>query len=653
MPLFRQLWLAVILITLTSFIGSFAISILGTRTYLEQRLQRKNSDTASILARSISQLNKDPVTIGVQVGALFESGQFDRISITAPDGKLIVERVSEQEEKKVPEWFVDLFPISAEAGQAQISDNRMHFGIVKVASHDRLAEQALWEESQALVIWYMMAAIISALIGIFITHAVRRPLATMTEQAEAITERHFLTIAEPGIRELRTIARATNDLVRRLHNRAIEETLHLEALNKRMNHDPLTGLPNRGYFLDKLQAVVDGDQQEDDPELTEAASERPERGGFLLLLRIENLEEVNRKLGRSTVNSLLRHVAAVVENTGSDNSERIIGRLNGTDFVLALPGAEEVSDILNGFATTMTTLLPRINSEPRPSWHLGAAQYKDGDKPLDILASADTALASAQGKGPNTWQILEKASGGVLAGASGISDWRQIFSSVIAENRFRLALFPVVNAGGAPLHEEALARIQALPNGGWLIAGDFIPIAVRLGVVGTLDLAVVRRAMDYLRSSSGDVAINLSIETIHDWGSRNQLAELIRQQPDLLRRRLWIEVPESGAHRKIESFRDFCKTFRELGCRIGVEHFGRHSAELQKYADIGLDYVKVDTFFVRGIHQNKENQKLLKFLCGLARTLGILVIALGVETEAERRALLKIGVDGVTGPYIK
>src|SRR5690348_16331260 len=165
MPLFRQLWLAVILITLTSFAGSFAVSIFGARNYLEQRLQRQNVDAASMLARSISQLGKDPATVGAQTGALIETGQFQRITITAPDGKIITEQVNEQKESSVPAWFADFLPIRAEAGQAQISDNRMHFGVVKVVSHDGLAEQALWDETQALLIWYLIAGIVSGLIG--------------------------------------------------------------------------------------------------------------------------------------------------------------------------------------------------------------------------------------------------------------------------------------------------------------------------------------------------------------------------------------------------------------------------------------------------------------------------------------------------------
>src|SRR5688500_16539539 len=154
MSLFRQLWLAVILVTLTSFTGSLAISLLSTRSYLEQQLHRKNVDSANSLAYSISQLAKDPVTIGLQIAALFDTGQYETISITTPDGKVIAEKVRDQVETNVPKWFMRLFSISPEAGQAQISDTLLHFGVIKVVGQTQVAYETLWDEAKTLVLWF-------------------------------------------------------------------------------------------------------------------------------------------------------------------------------------------------------------------------------------------------------------------------------------------------------------------------------------------------------------------------------------------------------------------------------------------------------------------------------------------------------------------
>ena len=262
MSLLRQLRLTVILVTLASFTGSFAISLLSARSYLEQQLHRKNIDSANSLAHSISQLSKDTVTIGLQIGALFDSGQYEAISITSPDGRVIAERIRDRKDSTVPEWFIDLFPVSAEAGIAQISDGWMHFGVIKVAANAQFAYQALWDQTETLLIWFLAAGIFCGLIGILILQRIKKPLAAMVEQAEAITERRFLTISDSRIPELRTIAHATNDMIRRLHNRAIEEASRMEGLRKLINYDPVTGLANRAHFMNRFLEILDGKEGE-------------------------------------------------------------------------------------------------------------------------------------------------------------------------------------------------------------------------------------------------------------------------------------------------------------------------------------------------------------------------------------------------------
>jgi diguanylate cyclase (GGDEF)-like protein len=648
MSLSRQLWLAVILVTLTSFAGSFAASMLSTRSYLEQQLHRKNIDSANSLALSISQLSKDPVTIGLQVAALFDSGQYESISITSPDGKVVTERVHDRLDTSVPEWFSDLLPIRAEAGRAQISDSWMQFGVIKVVSHARLAHQALWEQTESLIIWFLLGGILSGLLGMMILRGIKQPLAAMVDQADAITERRFLTISEPRISELRSIARATNDMVRRLHNRVIEETSRLEVLNNQMNHDSVTGLANRNYFLNRLGGILEGDD----------AAPTGAQSGFLLLIRLDNLEKINQQLGRAETNGLLCQVGSFISSIADEASDlgpsdQLAARLNGSDFVLLIPDIDDASQFASRLTTEFTALLSQMGGDVADFCHIGGVRYQRGDKLSELLANADAALALAEGMGNNAWHVIAAPSDHPsTATAANIGDWRHIFSDALSEDRFKLDFHPVISATGEQLHQEAVIRMQAQPNGGWLEARDFISIAARLNFTGPLDLVVVRHAIQSLKLSSGELAVNLSVETIVAWEFRNKLVDFLSQHSELCHR-LWVEVPEYGAFRKFEAFNDFCRTFKKLGCRIGMDHFGHHFTELQKLTDLGLDYVKVDAGFVHGISLNKENQKFLKGLCSLAHRIGIIVVATGVQTETERKALIKLGHDGVTGPAVK
>lgn len=707
MSLLRQLRLTVILVTLASFTGSFAISLLSARSYLEQQLHSKNIDSANSLAHSISQLSKDTVTIGLQIGALFDSGQYEAISITSPDGRVIAERMRDRKVSTVPEWFIDLFPISAEAGVAQISDGWMHFGVIRVAANAQLAHQALWDQTGTLLIWFLAAGIFCGLIGILILQRIKKPLAAMVEQAEAITERRFLTISNSRIPELRIIAHATNDMIRRLHNRAIEEASRMEGLRKLINYDPVTGLANRAHFMNRFLEILDGKEgegaaqngngkdtahgkdsedmapsqgaedavlidegedtgpgdndrdtppSENDKDIAAITKMKPARG-VLFLVRINNLDEINQKLGRDGTNNLLREVGRLIGNSAgracdSTALDPLAARLNGSDFVLVIPDIDDAGQIANQLAMELAVLSSKIDREITDLYHIGAVRYQSGDKLGELLGNADIALTTAERTGINAWHIIAAQPDQLPAPVVNIGDWRNIFSDALAEDRFKLVLYPVVGPTGAPLHQEGFVRMQAQHDGGWLDANDFVNIAARLNLTGPLDLAVIRHGLETLQSSTGELAINLSIETIADWDFRNKLAELLRQYPNLCQR-LWVEVPEYGAYRKFEAFRDFCHTFKELGCRIGIEHFGHHFAELRELTGIGLDYIKVDASFVHGIHQNRNNQKFLKGLCRRARSICVITIAGGVQTEAERKALIKLGFDGATGPGVK
>ncbi|MDQ3186056.1 MAG: EAL domain-containing protein, partial [Pseudomonadota bacterium] len=372
--------------------------------------------------------------------------------------------------------------------------------------------------------------------------------------------------------------------------------------------------------------------------------------GILLIIRLNDLAKINRKFDRTVTNDLLSQVGVLIDKIAGETSDRLAARLNGSDFALIIPDVDDASEFACQLTTEVTALLPQSGDEVTGFCHIGAIRYQRGDKLDELLAKADAALAAAKELGTDAWHAVAMQSDPAID--TNARSWRNNFTDAVSEGRLKLVLFPVIDRTGAPLHQEAVVRLQAQRDGDWLAAGDFIAKAARLNLTSSLDLSVIRLAIELVRSQSGELAVNLSAETMADRDCRDSLAQLLRQNPELCRR-LWIEVPEFGAFHKFEAFRDFCHTFKELGCRTGLEHFGHHFGEIQKLTDLGLDYLKVDASFVYGIDQNKGQQKFLKGLCGLAHSVGIMVIAIGVQTEHEQKTLIKLGFDGVTGPAVK
>jgi EAL domain-containing protein (putative c-di-GMP-specific phosphodiesterase class I)/GGDEF domain-containing protein len=376
------------------------------------------------------------------------------------------------------------------------------------------------------------------------------------------------------------------------------------------------------------------------------------QSGVLLLVRLDKLKQINQKLGHIETDKLLDKAGSLLSHIGDmpdgEGSPQLAARMNGSDFMLVIPGIADTRALTTHMVSKFTTLLSPVSDEIPNICHVGAVRYRRGDELRELLASADAALAAAEGTGRTPVPTPE----GQGSPAANIGDWRHIFNDAFSEDRFKLALYPVVGRAGELLHQEAAVRMQAQHNGGWLDAADFIAIAVRLNLTGMLDLTVARHALEHLHSFTGDLAINLSVETIADWEFRNKLAELLRRNTDSSPR-IWLEVTEYGAFRKFEAFQGFCDTFKEIGCRIGVDHVSGSAGELEKLAALGLDYFKADASLVHRIHQNRENQRRLKGLCVLAKRTGIKVIACGVQTEAEQKALVKLGLDGLTGAGIE
>ncbi|TSE24336.1 RNase E specificity factor CsrD [Tepidimonas sediminis] len=637
MSLVKQLWLAVLVVMAVAFGGSLVLSVLSARHYLQQQLQVKNFDNATALALALTQLDKDPVTIELQVSAQFDVGHYKFIRVSRPTGEVLAERVYEGRLEGAPQWFADLIPIRTQPGTAVVQDGWRQFATVTLASHDQYAYQSLWQATQQLLAWFAVGALVVGTLGTLALRLILRPLHDVVDQAQAIAERRFVTVEEPRTPELRAVTRAMNDMVRRLKAMFAEEAARLESLRERVNHDPVTGVANREHFLAQLRDILQGEEWGS--------------RGSLVVVRLAYLNELNARLGRQRADELLQSLAHTLTACGDGPPGQRVGRLKGGEFALVCPSLAQPAEAARRVhERLMHDWAPRWLPDVPDLFHLAAVDYARGEPVGEVLARADQALAQAQARGPNGWHAVEDAAAPGLTLPA--ERWRTLLTEAVSGGRLSLAFYPVVkNDPKRPLHEEGVIRLQVDAGGRLLTAGDFMPMAANLNLTAPLDLGVVRLAIEHLRQVQGDVAVNLSAETIADFGFRNQLVQLLQQYPDLCRRLLF-EVPEYGVYRQFDAFRDLVRSLKALGCRVGIEHFGQRFAGSDQLASLGLDYIKVHPSYVRGIRDNPGNQEFLRGLCSMAHALGITVIALGVESRDDLPLLAQLGFDGATGPGI-
>lgn len=634
MSLIKQLWIAIAAVTILSLGGSLIVSTLSARHYLEQQLHVKNLDNATSLALSLSQMPKDPVTVELQVSAQFDAGHYRLIRLTAPGGKVLVEREYTGPMPGAPGWFARLVPIHAAPGVAQVQDGWRQFGTLTVESHSRYAYQALWDGTVELLAWFLVGAAVTGLVGTLIIKHITRPLGRVVEQAEAIGGRRFITTEEPSTREFRSVVRAMNALSERVRAMLAEESGRLEQLRRQTQHDELTGLMNRGPFLNLLDSALG----RDDASAT----------GALVIARVADLAGLNQRLGRAAADRLLTALAHRLGDFASTHGDWAAGRLNGSDFALLATGMPDVAELAERLAQELHSAVGVATRGDEVGLAVGASPYVAGEPRSHLLARVDGALAAAEQAGPRAVRVAARA--GEKPGYADLTGWRTALAAALAGEGVRLARYPVVGADGSLIHHEAPARL--ILDGTWQTAGYFVPWAARLGLMGRIDAAVARAALTEIARDNVPLGINVSPEALCDAGFRSELIAALQAAPDAARR-LWIELPEYGALRHLAEFRALCVALRPLGCKVGIEHVGPHFARIGDLHDLGLDYLKIDASITRDIDHDSGNQTFLRGLCTIAHSIGLLVIAEGVSTDAEKRALAGLGMDGMTGPHVK
>lgn len=636
MSLVKQLWIGIILLMAIAFGGSFVVSSLSAKNYLEKQLTIKNSDNVNALALSLSRSQADPVMLDLTLAAQFDTGFYKEIKLTAADGKTIVERIDNTPITEAPQWFIGLFPINAQAGVAAIQDGWTQVGTLTLESHNRFAYAELWSSTTRLIGYFVIAAAVAGILGSLLLRVVTQPLTSVVNQAKAISERRFITTPEPKTAEFKSVVASMNSLSGRIQEMLKQETDRLEQWRQNAQLDKVTKLLNREPFIGKLSAALSHDDESS--------------SGVLILFRITNLQEVNRDLGRIEADKLLSTLGAVLNTYAAKGNDWAAGRLNGSDFALLATGIEsprplatelqqQLKDATHKFGVNSLNLIPT-----------SAVHYSPNNTLGELMTNLDAKLQEAQtGSLPEPLIVEGMGQHGDAANNS-LDHWSALLKDAFYTKAFSLAEFPVVAMDGKLVHNETAARLTY--QGALIQAAEFIPWLHRIKRTTEFDKTLIEQAIGTLESSDHALAVNLTPASIDDALFKEWLAQTLKKSPKAASR-LSIEIPERGAHQRISAFKELINTLKPMGVRVGIKHAGQDIERISALHDLGLDYVKIDASMIRDIDQNPQNQTLLRALCLVVHSIGLTAIATMVQTPEEWHNLKELGLDAGTGPEAK
>jgi len=632
MSLIRQVWLLLALTLVIAFAAAFGITVHSSRQYLETQLGLKNNDTAQFLALTLSQQKGDATAMELVIASQFDTGHYEAIRLIGLNGRPTLERRAAPKPSSAPSWFVRWLGIAPSPGVAQVSDGWKQLGRLEVRSHASFAHDQLWQSTLSTASLMALLALVLGGLAAVGVRRIRLPLEATVQQATAITERRFITISEPVVPELRDVTRAMNTMVGRLKAMFDEQAAQVEQLRRQANCDALTGLSNRSHFMGRLKVML--------------GSEDGSAGGAIVLVRLADLQGLNRKLGHATTDRLLQESAAAIVESARRAGSYEVGRLNGSDFAMVLPDVGSLREPAVDVAARLRNLLRA--HDPMAVAVVGAVRWWHGAPVSSLLAAADQALARAEARGAYAVELDDTGDGLVL----GEDAWRERLLGVLASRRAKLVEFALIDGNGSVVHRECPLRLQLEEGGALVPAAQWLPMARRTLLTARIDTLAAGLALQAIAADGMARAVNISPGSLLDSSFVPGLRALLVAHPGEAPG-LWLEVAEDGAWRHIELVRELVSQMHGCGARVGLEHAGERLTEGSGLLEAGLDFVKLDASLTEGMAKDMARAQHVNGTVRMLRGIGLQVYAEGVSDEHDAAALWHSGVDGLTGPVVK
>ena len=641
MSLIKQLWFAILLVILLSSGGSFILSVLTSKAYLEQQLFIKNTDNATVLALSISHLEKDMTTIELFMAAQFDAGHYKSIRLTSPNGETVAELLNNSYQSRAPNWFIKLLPIRVSPATANIQDGWKQYGMLTLESDASFAYDALWDSAKFISLWALVIGLFICIVGSKLLRKILYPLNDVIAQAEALGQHRFITIQEPKTAEFKAVVKAMNKLSEGVRHNAEQEISRLKGMLTESSFDVVTGLMNHNNFVKSVDILI--------------KSEDYSNEGALVIIRVLSLASVNQAVGYQQTNMLLSKLGLQVSLLEKQYASVITGRLSGSDIALfhhekidnhefakhiknSLHNLVRESNLTHMFEYLFLTKKMYINDATEDTYQQVNHILNQTARMIDNLDTNDSNIINISA------QQNDIAS-------DKVETFNRLFQNAVDQKSIKLEYFPVVNQSGGLIHYECPVRLKLDENSQWLTAGEFITTATQLNLMNKIDLLVLDTALQNLTTNTHHVSLNISASGITDPKFIQALSTRLKVDT-ALSQRICFEVPEYTAYQNLDAFKAFCKQVKLFKCKIAIEHASVEVSRLSEMYDLGLDFIKIDQSLIRNIQHNEANKVILNGLCIVAHSLGVLAIAEGVKTKEETITLKQLGLDGMTGPGV-
>ena len=399
-----------------------------------------------------------------------------------------------------------------------------------------------------------------------------------------------------------------------------------ENLKHLVHHDPLTGLPNRTLFLDRLKQAIKN-------------ALRFNENIAVLFIDLDHFKEVNDSLGHHVGDILLKKVSHKLK-TNIRQSDTV-ARLGGDEFVIILDHFSNLNTINSIVQNIMHSLKEPLLIEDQEIYvtlSLGISVYpNDGEEADTLMKNADAAMYKAKEDGRNSHQFY----------TTDMTD--KAMQRIVLETKLRQSLakneMEVYYQLQMNSKTDELIGMEALirwndPKKGLILPDNFIPLAEETGFILELEEWTMKEAIKQFKSwniagfNTGSLSLNLSIVRLEQDGFIASVKETL-QEHKCMENCFSFEVTESQIMKNPEKSIENLLTLNELGVKISIDDFGTGHSSLSYLKKLPIHKLKIDRSFVSDLSHDSNDREIAKTIISMAKNLNLEVIAEGVETQEQ------------------
>ena len=413
-----------------------------------------------------------------------------------------------------------------------------------------------------------------------------------------------------------------------------------KLLTHQVEHDILTGLPNRNLLQDRLVQAI-------------KKASRDEKVLAVMFIDIDKFKSINDTLGHDAGDMLLCTIATRMKETMRETDT--VARLSGDEFIVLIDSCKDTSDIFVAIKKlVMAFATPFIfgNESFKVTMSIGVSVYpNDGESASKLLKNADVAMYKAKTEGRNRYKFFDQE---MNQETSEHLEIEKSLHKALKENELELYYQPQIN-----LQSEKIVGFEALirwnhPTKGLIAPAYFIHIAEESELILDIGKWVVNEAMKQMKTwydeglNPGKVAINFA-------GKQLESPKLDACMMDSLKesgcKPEWVEmeIVERFIMKDTTKSITLLQRFRDMGIDISIDDFGTGYSSLAYLKQLPVTKLKIDQSFVRNLENSPQDRAIAKTIIELGRGLGLKVLAEGVETEAEREFIYQSGCELMQG----